>query len=567
MNQRDYSYYEAHAADVNLDEITSSEYKKQDLQWLRDGDRSNSSIHRSILVGRSGDFTFGEGDDLGWLGYFIGRSESLRNLRIAGLSEIDDEGGGREQQMIHALGDGIARSRSIQHVDLWNLSNEGFATIARVLGNLTQLEGFYYYSSRNNDRINDCVTIGTLLESGVWNLKQLSLSRSNIGDTGVVALANGLTGIESSLKELNLSENSIGSEGLSTLVAALANCMCLERLDLSCNDFSMAAAGLRSLSDWLQTAALTLDKLCLFDCGITDEGLQALIEGAANHCKDISLSENRNITTSGWRCLSTSLQSERCRLENLHLCYMGIEDGSAEILARGLVGNKSLKYLHLFDEDEEHISITPAGWSAFSNVLCDTSTVNNTYLSNHTLQVLWDYNYVPYWDYFKEYEVYEEYKSSRRARVQYLKLNKYHPQHAARCKILMHHSHLDMAPLLQWDLKCLPLAIGWFERAKLCTTLPVDEDESALLEESDEEFESRILTAMYQFVRGAPKKVLERRDELTLVAAYDDKIAMVEEQNKRLHEDVEQRDRKIAQLEQKLREIAQSAMDALDGEE
>ena len=127
-----------------------------------------------------------------------------------------------------------------------------------------------------------------------------------------------------------------------------------------------------------------------------------------------------------------------------------------------------------------------------------------------------------------------------------------------------------MAPLLQWELKCLPLAIGWFERAQPCTSLPIsDRYETSILEESDEEFESRILTAMYQFVRGAPKKVLERRDELILVAAYDDKIAMVEEENKRLHEDVEQRDRKIAQLEEKLREIAQAAMDALalDGEE
>ena len=79
---------------MNLDEITSSEYKKQDLQWLRDGDRSNSSIHRIIYVGRSCDFIFGEGDDLGWLGYFIGRSKCLRELTIEGFSEDEDEGEG-----------------------------------------------------------------------------------------------------------------------------------------------------------------------------------------------------------------------------------------------------------------------------------------------------------------------------------------------------------------------------------------------------------------------------------------------------------------------------------------
>mmetsp|Transcript_3414 Transcript_3414/g.5635 ORF Transcript_3414/g.5635 Transcript_3414/m.5635 type:complete len:553 (-) Transcript_3414:71-1729(-) len=552
MNQRDYSYYEAHGADVKLDEITSDEYNKQILHRLRDQDL------KSIYVcERIDGFDIMEGDDLGWLAYFIGRSESLRELTIDGLYKDEDEG--REHRMVHALSGAIARSRSIQQVSVDILSNDGFATIARSLVNLTQLERFYYRSINSNDRINDCVMIGSLLESGI-NLKKLSLPFCNIGYAGVAALANGLTSIGSSLKVLDLSHNDIDSEALSTLVAALAHCTCLEILDISGNDFSMAAAELRSLSDWLQIAALTLDDFGLRWCSVSDEGMQALIEGAMDNYKGINLQYNHNITASGWRCLSTSLQSERCHLEKLVLSYMDIEDDGAKVLARGLVGNKVLKCVHLCFDDEDHISITPAGWSAFSNVLCDTSTVNNTYLSNHTLQVLWDYTFIPYWDI--------EYKSSRRARVQYLKLNKAHPQHAAKCKILMHHSHLDMAPLLQWELKCLPLAIGWFERAKPCTSLPISyRCESSLLEESDEEFESRILTAMYQFVRGAPKKVLERRDELILVAAYDDKIAVVEEENKRLQKELEQRDRKIAQLEKRLREIAQAARNALEGEE
>ena len=51
----------------------------------------------------------------------------------------------------------------------------------------------------------------------------------------------------------------------------------------------------------------------------------------------------------------------------------------------------------------------------------------------------------------------------------HLQLNKVHPQYAARCKILMSYRHLNMASLHQWDLKYLPLAVAWFERAKLCT--------------------------------------------------------------------------------------------------
>eukprot|EP00986_Skeletonema_menzelii_P015345 scaffold11548_cov97-Skeletonema_menzelii.AAC.1 len=64
-----------------------------------------------------------------------------------------------------------------------------------------------------------------------------------------------------------------------------------------------------------------------------------------------------------------------------------------------------------------------------------------------------------------------------------------------------------MAPILRCELKCLPLAVNWFERAKPCGTLSIYEDESPILEESDEVFHSRILAALYEFVRGVPKNV------------------------------------------------------------
>ena len=131
---RDYNYYEAHAANVKLDEITSSNKNKRTLQRLRDGHIQSIDISERSYW----DFAVTEGDDLGWLGYFIGRSESLRTLTIHNWSEY----------LIHALSDGIARNRSIQHVLVSNLSSDGFAAITRTLGNLTQqLEGCLLYTS------------------------------------------------------------------------------------------------------------------------------------------------------------------------------------------------------------------------------------------------------------------------------------------------------------------------------------------------------------------------------------------------------------------------------------
>jgi len=244
------------------------------------------------------------------------------------------------------------------------------------------------------------------------------------------------------------------------------------------------------------------------------------------------------------------LQSDTCRLENLLIGSINIGDDGAEVLARGLVGNKVLRYLQLRGEFEDDVAITPVGWSALSTALCDTSSVNKTYLSNHTVQEFFEYSYDE-----------DEEEDIQNSVFLYLQLNKEHPEHAARCKILMNHTHLDMAPLLLWELKFLPLAVGWFGRAKHCTTLSIYEDDpdntKRVLEESEKVFQSRALTALYEFIRGMTEKVLERRDELALVAACDEKIAMVKEES----------DRKITQLEdenKRLRGILKSMRNALD---
>ena len=206
-----------------------------------------------------------------------------------------------------------------------------------------------------------------------------------------------------------------------------------------------------------------------------------------------------------------------------------------EALSQRLVGNQSLTSLFLFDE----ISITSAGRVAFSAALCDTSSVNSIYLSNHTIHSIWDE---------------DDRERIPRDIALYLQLNKEHPQYAARCKILMNHPHLDMEPLLHCGLKFLPLAVAWFERAKPCTALTVDGEDLQsrwrVLEESEDAFQSRALTAMFESIRGMPMEVMKRRKEL-LVAAYgdNDEIARIDE---RYREALEQRDRKIEQLEEEI---------------
>ena len=120
----------------------------------------------NILVNLN-DFALSKCNDLGWLGYFIGKSKQDFQLSIRGSTDEK----GEDQRIINALFDGITRNRSIREVSLTHLSNEGFAAIARILDNMThQLEGLHVGGCVDNDN-----TLETLLESGI-KLKYLSLT-------------------------------------------------------------------------------------------------------------------------------------------------------------------------------------------------------------------------------------------------------------------------------------------------------------------------------------------------------------------------------------------------------
>eukprot|EP00984_Skeletonema_dohrnii_P027305 scaffold16837_cov82-Skeletonema_dohrnii-CCMP3373.AAC.2 len=528
MEHRDYHYYEANAADVNLEEITSSAQNANTLQRLRDGDPTLIQLYLGTR-GRNS-FNIGEGDDMGWVGYFIGKSQYLQSLYIHYLPDGEEA---------HAFLEGIAHNQSIRHIGIMYLSNDGFTSFVRVLGSLSQLEGLDICGN-NSVSPDGWSELRTLLGSGVCKLKELHLHANNyIGNEGVDVLPNGLRGIGSFLTVLEMGNNSIGNDGLLAVVEALPTCTSLETLNLSGNDFSSAVVGLASLSDVIQSDEVNLKYLDVLHCRINDEGLRALYPGAANHCLEIDIGGNESITATGLSYLSNSIRSDSCRVHTLDLLGIPIESDALEVLARGLAGNKSVRSLYLDALDND---VRVDGWAAFSTTLCDTSNVSSTYLSNHTICRICDES------------ILDEINLPQDISL-YLGLNRQHPQYAARCKILMSHRHLDMTPFLQWKwkLKFLPLAVAWFERAKPCTSLTIhDEDLDStrrVLDESNDALQSRALSAMYEFVRGMPMEVMKSREKLIL-GAYDDEIAMAETEIKMLREDVEQRERNFTQLEE-----------------
>ena len=238
-------------------------------------------------------------------------------------------------------------------------------------------------------------SLSAIFQSDNCRLELLDLARMNIGHDGIPAFAAGPASLPS-LKRLILRNNSIGEQGLQDLVRGLVNCN-IEELDLSDNMLTESVSGMRALGT-LARRTTSMCSLNLCDTSLTDEGLQSFAEGIANcgmkqrcNLKELDLSHNRSITANGLASLSLLFRAEHSTLCAIDLHGMNICDDGAAALANGLVGNKSLTTLEIdigtvrYRDYSSVSNITARGWAAFSRLLCDNSSVNNTYLSNHTL--------------------------------------------------------------------------------------------------------------------------------------------------------------------------------------
>ena len=414
--------YVALAQDINLHEITSCERNANILRMLRDGD---PNLSKRLFIMNEDDedeedmenFVIDEGDDLGWFGYFIGKCDGLESLDIDYLPEGGDG--------INRFFDGMSQNRSIKFLAIYSqIGHDGWSSFGSFFENNRNLSNVFIFGHEGGQKL-----ASALGRMNHHSLERLSMTSTNISGEDLAEVATALRS-QPRLQSLSLGSNNIGRDGCIALGAAL--------------------------SRW--PASNNLEWLNLHSNAIDDGGLQALVSGLMNCCSvtNLSLASNRSITAAGLRSLSPLFQSESHSLERLLLCGINFGDDGATALAEGLRGNKILKELSF-----ETAGMTSVGWSAFSRLLCDTSTINNTYLSNHTLTRMGN-------------------RGTPEDIQRLLTLNLF--PNAAICKILQSHPDLDMEPFLKSKMKFLPVVMSWFEG--LC--------------------QSRKLSALYKFVRGMP---------------------------------------------------------------
>jgi len=381
--------------------------------------------------------------DMGWLGYFIGKNDHLKHLYFRDCDAMNID-------VIKPFFSGVSRNKSIASLDfrMDQLDGEIF----------TLLEPFF----KNNS-----------------NLITLSIDEGDLDDDGwrLLALAIG-SSKNKSLQNILLTESNISDEALVDIITSLSMHPQLQEINLSENRLNKN--GCKALATLLQNSATQLQNLDLGDNELDDESIYALVPALKNcyQLHTLRLSRNESITSSGWQQLASILEPPTSKLIRVLLLGNNINDDALAAFASSLVNNYTLNTLKI-DNNE---SIT-RGREAFLKLLCDTSSVNSTFLSNHTFNYLGTVSTNPL--------------------RPLLELNRNEDKKkVAMIKILQHHNDFDMTPFFEWEFKVLPLMMHWFERASAIPSMSLG-------------FGQRVrrgkLSSIYQFVRGMPVEYVETR--------------------------------------------------------
>jgi len=436
----EYNKYAALADTIQIEKITSDRRKQIILQRLRDNDESFDKLwicSKDQVIDELDYYPY-TSTELAWLGCFLGSSTTMKELYISSdLTHFDNS-------IRDVFLRGLANNKSI-----YQLNFECFAFAGQEM--LRMVDQLMKNNNLTEINVTDCRVVAE-------GIRQFSLA---LGDCN------------KSLKSISFQSNTIEDGHLVPIITALS--MHPQLTELCLSNMNMGRNECTALATLFRCTTSELQKLNLDRNSINDEGVELLVQALLknNHLQYLNLLCNEDITITGWKAVATLLEMPCCNLKSLDVDYNNIGNEGALVFANALANNSTLETLEI-----RRNSITVEGWAHFSKLLCDTSSVNNTYMSNHTLK---------------------EIHPTNDARVnKYLVLNEREDkQQVAMSKILQHHSHFDMEPFFEWEFKVLPIIIEWFTNATRRVTT------------YDQKISRLRLSATFDFIKEFPMLYVE----------------------------------------------------------
>jgi len=237
--------------------------------------------------------------------------------------------------------------------------------------------------------------------------------------------------------------------------------------------------------DFMTASGANLKKIKIAMSGLDDDRVLQIVDAIRGYTliEELELFNNA-IEDRGCEALAT-LRNVR----SLDLAVNSVGNEGAIAIANSLPENKFLQKCNL----DYNQAVGARVSDDFCRSLCNTSSINDIYSSNHTLlSISFD-------------------RGDTGAKLaSLLKLNRSteNKRHVAIKKILLHYKDdYDMEPLFdlsldgERDLKALPHVLSWFETAKLLRHIlfPVGDVPRAL-----NDFEMKKISALYQFVNAMP---------------------------------------------------------------
>ena len=160
----------------------------------------------------------------------------------------------------------------------------------------------------------------------------------------------------------------------------------LEKLALWRCRFIQGPTASLSLTSML-TRCTNLREISISSCRINDDIVMNIVQAVKknSHChlKKLDLHDN-NIGSKGVITIVNTLLKHPNNIKVLALNNNHIDNLGAIAIAETLSTNHTLEAAYL-DENNE---ISKDGWNAFTRVLCNPSSLNDTYLSNHTFHMI-----------------------------------------------------------------------------------------------------------------------------------------------------------------------------------